>query len=101
MYEVIPFREFMDGSYKRDKTVTTYSFFPVGGIVMNEPTVFLLTTVGIGIAAIILEQIAEGTESPKLESIRRFKSTYNQYIVPTSVVGCGVYVFARLVKILL
>lgn len=70
-------------------------------MIWNEPTTFLLTTVAIGLTSLIIEKIAEEKDSPLFETIHRFKSLYIRYVVPTSVVGYGVYVFLRLVKILL
>jgi hypothetical protein len=96
--ETIPFRDFMDGSYKKPQSVISYSFVPVGGLVMNEPTAFLLTTIGIGMVAIILEQIAENKSDPRLESIRKFRSFHNRFVVPSSVIGIGVYLFVGLCK---
>jgi len=97
--ETIPFRDFMNGSYK--KKVITYAFVPVGGIVFNEPTVFIISTITIGMGAFILEKIAENREYPFLESIRQFRSFYNKYVVPSTVIGSVVYLFALTYKVLL
>lgn len=78
-----------------------FSFITVGGLTMNEPTIFLLTTIGIGMATVILEKIAEEKNSPAYESIHRFKSIYIRYGVPISVVACGMYVFVKLAKLLI
>ncbi|QKE71897.1 hypothetical protein HPK19_03350 [Arthrobacter citreus] len=95
--ETIPFRDFMDGSWKKPKV--EMSLLPAVAFVPNEPTTFLVTIVGIGLVVLIVEHCLEDTNYA--EKIRIFRSRYIKYAFPVCVVSTGIYVFVKIVNILI
>ena len=95
--ETIPFRDFMDGSWKKPKQVS--KLLPAVAFVPNEPTTFLVTMLGIGLVVLVAEHYLQDTEYA--EKIRVFRSRYLKYVFPVCVVATGAYVFVKIVHILL
>ncbi|PGS55111.1 hypothetical protein [Bacillus sp. AFS041924] len=95
--ETIPFRDFMDGSWKKPKQVAT--LLPAVAFVPNEPTTFLVTMLGIGLVVLIVERCLQDTDYA--EKVRVFRSRYIKYAFPGCVAATGVYVFVKIVHILL
>jgi hypothetical protein len=92
--ETIPFREFMDGSWKKPKSA---NLLPAVAFVPNEPTTFLVTMVGIGLVVLIAEHCLQDTDYA--DKIRTFRTRYVKFVFPASVVATGVYVFIKIVNI--
>lgn len=94
--ETIPFNEFMDGSWKKPKVTNV---IPAIAFIPNEPTTFLVTMLGIGLVVLAAEFVLQ--EKDYVEKIRIFRTRYLRYAYPICVVGTGVYVFFKIVRILL
>ncbi|ODG93751.1 hypothetical protein BED47_00860 [Gottfriedia luciferensis] len=95
--ETIPFRDFMNGSWKKPKQVS--NLLPAVAFVPNEPTTFMVTMLGIGLVVLIAEHCLQDTDYA--EKIRIFRSRYIKYAFPVCVAATGVYVFIKVVNILL
>jgi hypothetical protein len=93
--ETIPFKDFMDGSWKKPKPI---NYLPIA-FVWNEPTTFLVTIVGIGLIVLVVEHFVQ--DKDYAEKVRVFRTRYLRYVFPVSVVCTGVYVFFKIVNILL
>ncbi|MFD4706094.1 hypothetical protein ACFWM3_14670 [Gottfriedia sp. NPDC058432] len=98
--ETIPFRDFMNGSWKQHKVVKQdMRLLPEAAFIPNEPTTFLVTMLGIGLVVLIAEHYLQDTDYA--EKIRIFRSRYIKYAFPVCVVSTGIYVFVKVVNILL
>lgn len=94
--ETIPFRDFMDGSWKKSNAV---KYLPGIVFIPNEPTTFLITMLGIGLVVLVVEQLTKETDYA--EQVRIFRTRYIKYAYPICVVATGAYIFMKIVKILL
>jgi hypothetical protein len=94
--ETIPFRDFMDGSYKKQQPSINY--LPIA-FTMNEPTKFLVTMLGVGLVILIAEEFVKDKDFADKFAI--FRNRYIRYVFPACVVVTGFYVFVKIVHLLL